>query len=151
MKRKLLTLSILVVLYQFGKAQKADTLYITIMKLDSILFEEGLNKKNIAPIEKLFDSSLEFYHDKSGITNYAQNIAIFKENFTKPEWNVSRKLLKSSMEVYPIPNFGALQVGQHEFCNVEQGKKGCQILKFSHLWKQTNNEWTITRILSYDH
>jgi hypothetical protein len=102
-------------------------------------------------MEEIFDKNMEFFHDKSGVTNYEQNIAIFKTNFAKPNWGVKRRLLKESMEVYPIPNYGAMQIGQHEFCNTENGVTGCGILKFAHVWQFKDGKWTVTRILSYDH
>ncbi len=135
----------------FCFSQKIErTLFDEILRMDSLLFR-GFNEREIKPMEEIFDKNLEFFHDKSGVTNYEQNIAIFKTNFAKPNWGVKRRLLKESMEVYPIPNYGAMQIGKHEFCNTENGVTGCSILKFAQVWQLRDGKWTVTRILSYDH
>jgi hypothetical protein len=41
--------------------------------------------------------------------------------------------------------------GAHRFCHVENGKGVCGIFKFAHFWKKANDEWKISRIVSYDH
>jgi Domain of unknown function (DUF4440) len=150
-KVNIFVLSLSLLYSVIGLAQKSDkALFEEIYRMDSMLFR-GLNERKIEPIEEIMDKNLEFYHDKSGLTNYEQNVAIFKKNFEKPNWGVKRRLLKETMEVYPIPNFGAMQIAKHEFCNTENGQTGCGILKFAHVWKLTDGKWTLIRIMSYDH
>lgn len=42
--------------------------YQQIMKMDSILFEEGFNKCNFKELNRITAEDLEFYHDQGGIT-----------------------------------------------------------------------------------
>ncbi|MFN8355130.1 MAG: serine hydrolase [Spirosomataceae bacterium] len=125
-------------------------LYDEILKADSLLFEEGYNKQNISQMQKMFSPDLEFYHDKTGLTNYADNIEAFKSNFSR-NLGVRRELLREGMEIFPVPNYGAIQVGLHRFCHVENGKNDCGTFKFMSIWKKTNGEWKVTRIVSYNH
>jgi hypothetical protein len=133
------------------KAQKHvdHELFNTIYKQDSAWFD-AFNTKNLPEFKKYVDSSLEFYHDNSGLTNYTQNINAFTSIF-KNVPDLKRSLIKETMEVYPIPNYGAVQIAQHRFCHLENGKMDCGVFKFIHVWKQTQTGWKVTRIISVDH
>lgn len=132
-----------------GQQIKNDDLFNTIFKLDSACFK-AFNEKNFELFKNYFDSTLEFYHDHSGLTDYKQNMIIFQENFAKGG-DLTRTLLKETMEVYPVPGFGAVQIARHRFCHTENGKPDCGVFKFIHLWKKTDSGWKITRIISVDH
>ncbi len=131
------------------KPPVSKELYDTIFHLDSMLFR-AFNEKNTALFITYFDKDLEFYHDKSGLTDYAFNINIFKTNFAKGG-DLTRTLVKEDMEVFPIPNYGAVQIASHRFCHTENGKPDCGTFKFIHTWKRTAEGWKITRIVSVDH
>src|SRR5262249_35485094 len=70
-----------------------------------------------------------------------------------------RELIKGSMQVYPINNYGAVQLGDHRFYVTENARladgQGKEVLsgvaKFIHVWKYENGEWRISRVFSYDH
>ena len=64
---------------------------------------------------------------------------------------LKRELLKGSMEVYPIKDYGAIQTGKHMFCHTENGKLDCGTFKFVQTWQKKNGEWKVTRIITYDH
>ena len=137
---------------QSGKEKKppvSKELYDTIFHLDSILFK-AFNEKSTEVFIKYFDKDLEFYHDKSGLTDYAFNIEVFKTNFAKGG-DLTRTLVKEDMEVFPVPNYGAVQIASHRFCHTENGKPDCGTFKFIHIWKRTEDGWKITRIISVDH
>lgn len=123
-------------------------LFATIMKLDSTWF--SYFNKDVVAFGSFIDSLLEFYHDGSGLTFYADNIAAFNR-MMKTTPDLKRELLKESMEVYPIPGYGAVQIAQHRFCHMENGKMDCGVFKFIHTWKKTANGWKVTRIISVDH
>ncbi len=93
---------------------------------------------------------MEFYHDKGGLTNYAQNMAAFK-NTASANTDLRRDLIPGSLEVYEVKDFGAMQIGKHRFCHTENGKPDCGTFKFVHIWKKNNGEWKISRVVSYDH
>ena len=117
--------------------------------MDSVVFN-AFNNRDTATFNKLFVKDLEFYHDKGGLTGYEQTV-----NFTKAQLenksDLKRTLVPGSLEVYPIKDYGAIQIGAHQFCHTENGKPDCGTFKFVHIWKKTNNEWKITRVVSYDH
>lgn len=117
--------------------------------MDSVLFT-AFNNKDIATIKNVFSTDLEFYHDKAGLTNYDQNIKALLGNAAKNN-GLRRTLVAGSMNVYAIPGYGALQTGEHIFCHEENGKTECGTFKFDHIWKKTNGEWKLTRVISYDH
>jgi len=131
------------------KPPVSKELYDTIFHLDSILFK-AFNEKNTEVFIKYFDKDLEFDHDKSGLTDYAFNIEVFKTNFAKGG-DLTRTLVKEDMEVFPVPNYGAVQIASHRFCHTENGKPDCGTFKFIHIWKRTAEGWKITRIVSVDH
>jgi ketosteroid isomerase-like protein len=131
-----------------GVSQEED-LYKEIFHMDSLVFN-AFNTRNINQFKNLFTDDLEFYHDKGGLTGYAQTINFLK---TTAELNnqLKRELLNETLEVYPIPGYGAMEIGMHRFCHIENGKEDCGTFKFLHIWKKTNGEWKIARVISYGH
>ena len=123
-------------------------LFLTILKLDSAWFSHF--NKDIDAFGSFVDTSLEFYHDKGGLSFYADNIAAFKRMKSATP-DLKRELIVESMEVYPIPGYGAVQIAQHRFCHMENGKMDCGVFKFIHTWKKTDKGWKVTRIISVDH
>ena len=144
----IISVALFVAIITNGQSDNKE-LYNEIARMDSVLFT-AFNNKDIATIKNLFSKDLEFYHDKSGLTNYDQNIKAFEENASKNN-GLRRTLVAGSMNVYPIPGYGALQTGEHVFCHEENGKTDCGTFKFDHIWKKTNGEWKLTRVISYDH
>ena len=130
-------------------AKSEDSLYRQIAYMDSVVFG-AFNERDTASFNKLFSKDLEFYHDKGGLTGYLHTI-----NFAKTQainkTDLKRTLVPGSLEVYPIKEYGAVEIGSHKFCHTENGKMDCGTFKFVHIWKKTGNEWIITRVLSYDH
>jgi hypothetical protein len=64
---------------------------------------------------------------------------------------IRRELVPGSLEVFPIKNYGAMQVGRHRFCHVENGKEECGTFSFVHVWRRTDRGWQIARAISYGH
>jgi ketosteroid isomerase-like protein len=124
-------------------------LYDTIVHLDSVLFN-AFNNRDLDKLKSLFTDDLEFYHDKGGLTNYRQNIDAFKNLFDKNN-GLKRELIAGSLEVYPLPDYGAVQTGLHRFCHTENGQPDCGTFKFVHIWKKRDGAWKISRVISYDH
>ena len=129
----------------------SQELYDRIANLDSMFFN-AFNTKNLDLLKSLLDDSLEFYHDLGGVTNYTQNIDAFKKNF-ESERRVRRELVKGTLEVYPIKDYGALEKGTHRFYAAEKGQseKLSSEAKFVQIWQEKNGIWKITRIISYGH
>ena len=59
-------------------------------------------------------------------------------------------LIPGTLEIYPIPGYGALEIGADRFCVLQTGN--CDAYsKFSQLWKYQNGTWLLTRVFRYDH
>ena len=130
--------------------KKVDSaLYLQITYMDSVLFN-AFNSRDTATFKNLFTQDLEFYHDKSGLTGYDQTVE-FMRSTVRNNNGLKRDLVPGTLEVYPIPNYGAMEIGSHTFCHTENGKQDCGTFKFVHIWKKTGNEWKITRVISYGH
>lgn len=126
-----------------------DKLYIEIAHMDSVLFN-AFNSRDTLTFKKFFTEDLEFYHDKGGLTGYQHTIE-FMRSTAKSTNGLRRDLVPGSLEVYPIPNYGAMEIGAHTFCHQEDGKQDCGTFKFVHIWKKVGNEWKIARVVSYGH
>ena len=126
-------------------------LYDTIARLDAAFFD-AFNTRDIENLKKFLSEDLEFYHDLGGVTNYKQNVDAFAKTFSTDR-KVRRELVSSSLEVYPIKDYGAVETGIHRFYATEKGKteKLSSEAKFVQLWQNKDGEWKITRILSYGH
>lgn len=133
---------------QANQKQQDNELFATILKLDSTWF--AAFNKDLTVFSSYMDSTLEFYHGRTGLTFYADNLAAF-ERIKKQVPDLKRELLRETMEVYPIPGYGAVQIAQHRFCHTENGKEDCGVFKFIHTWKKTDQGWKVTRIISVDH
>jgi ketosteroid isomerase-like protein len=127
----------------------ALTLREEIVAADKGMFD-AFNTQNLPVLMSFFSEDLEFYHDKGGLTGYADAQRTFKENFGKG-LGLRRDLVEGSLEVYPIPSYGAMEIGAHRFCHVEDGKKECAVFKFVHVWKKQEGKWKVTRVVSYGH
>jgi hypothetical protein len=132
-----------------AQQKKSDGLYSEIAHMDSVLFN-AFNKHDTVTFKKLFTTDLEFFHDKGGLTDYAYTIQSLKNAATRND-GLKRELVPGSLEIYPIPNYGAMEIGSHTFCHLENGKQDCGTFKFVHIWKKIGNEWKITRVVSYGH
>ena len=136
-----------------SQIQRTDTeIYDAIARLDSVVFATVYTCN---PAVSLFTDDLEFYHDRGGVTLSKKSfLEALKNNFcNEANPKLRRELVKASMKVYPLSNYGALQVGDHNFYITEKGKSErlSGIAKFAHLWKFENGEWKISRVLSFDH
>jgi Domain of unknown function (DUF4440) len=150
LSRYILITLLLTCAFNIANAQLAkDSLYKEISHMDSVLFN-AFNSRDIEKFKSLFTEDLEFYHDKGGLTNYEYTINSLK-TVAKNNDGLRRDLVKGSLEVYPIPGYGAMQIGSHTFCHLENGKQDCGTFKFVHIWQKKNGEWKISRVVSYDH
>jgi hypothetical protein len=126
-------------------------LYDSIAYFDSVFFD-AFNTKNLDKVKAFLSDNLEFYHDLGGVTNYTQNIDAFKRTF-ESERKVRRELVRGTLEVYPIKDYGAVETGIHRFYATEKGQQEnlSSEAKFVQLWQKKNGVWKITRIISFGH
>lgn len=125
------------------------SLYKELYTMDSLLFK-AFNTRDLASLRTYFSTDLELYQDNVGVRNYEQAMDAFQGLFSR-EYLLTRELVKGSMEVYPIKDFGAIQSGLHTFSHVENGKLEKGTFKFMHVWEKTKEGWKIKRLITYDH
>jgi ketosteroid isomerase-like protein len=126
-----------------------DELYLQVAKLDADMFA-AFNAKDVDKLMSYFAPNLEFYHDKGGLSNFNQTKEGFARMFAQTP-DITRTLVPGSLEVYPIKEYGAMHIGIHRFCHVENGHDDCGNFKFVMLWQQQGGTWKITRVVSYGH
>lgn len=156
--RAIMLFLIFLLLTNWMKAQSnnnsatSQELFDKIASSDSSLFE-AFNTCNLVRVETFFTEDLEFYHEKGGLTTTRKRvIEVMKNNLCGENSNrVRRELVKGSLEVYPISNYGAVQTGEHRFYLTQKGRKEKLdgIGKFVHIWRKKDGEWRISRVISY--
>jgi CubicO group peptidase (beta-lactamase class C family) len=119
-------------------------LHDEIVKMDSIFFS-AYNNCDLETQRAFLADTLEFYHDKSGLSTSKKDIMeSVKRNICG---KVKRELVPGSVEVYPINNYGAVEIGYHRFHNLVE-KSISKPGKFITIWQRKGNGWQITRIVS---
>ena len=130
----------------------STNLYIEIFQADSTLFHASDNCDSVA-YEKFFTDELEFYHDIGGLTVGIKNeLQSFREMCARGS-HIRRELVKGSLEIYPIKNYGAIEIGIHRFYHTNKGQeeKLSGTYKFIHVWQKKDDHWKISRVISYGH
>lgn len=122
-----------------------------ILAADARLFG-AINQRDIAPLKQGFSPRLEFYHDRSGLTNYDDNIRIFETRFKEPG-TLRREAMNETAEVFPAGPGLAMHIGSHRFCATEApgAREGCSVYRFSMVWQKEADAWKLLRVLSYGH
>ena len=130
-------------------ASPSQQLYDEVKRLDAVL-SEAFNKHDLKTLKSLFADDLEFYQDNEGLVRYEQTVRDFESMFAQGN-NMTRELVENTLEVYPVKDYGAIEIGAHRFCHVENGKSECGTFRFVHIWQKRNGEWKISRAISYSH
>lgn len=127
-------------------------LYRQIARVDSIVFH-AFNSCDSLTYRQYFTDDLEFYHDLGGLTvSLDKEMASLQEMCARGT-HIRRELIKSSLEVYPLKNYGAVEIGTHRFFHTNKGQKE-QIsgtYRFVQVWQQKEGQWKIARVISYGH
>ena len=134
-----------------GPASPTVELEQTIAALDTAVFDAFNRCDDPAQLREhagYFAPDVEFYHDNGGVTwtrdamiaNTASNVC----------GKITRQLQAGSLKVYPVRDFGAIAQGVHTFCQMDSGQ--CEgMADFVIVWRQQEDRWQITRVLSYGH
>lgn len=126
-------------------------LYKVILHMDSVMFD-AFNTQDLTTLKTVFADNLEFYHDNGGLIDYKACIEGFKKMFESHTSNpLRRELVKGTLEVYPIPGYGAIEMGVHRFIHTENGRQVIGVYKFVHTWQLNGKEWKATRVVSVGH
>lgn len=125
---------------------RSGRLYDELAAMDRELFDAAFVDCDRAKFSALFTEDAEFYHDRDGAMTGPQ---VTELRGCPRDEGVRRTLVEGSLEVYPIKDFGAVQIGRHTF--TKDGEEGTGIAKFVHLWRYSDGQWRLARILSFDH
>ncbi|WP_306551820.1 nuclear transport factor 2 family protein [Daejeonella sp.] len=124
-------------------------LYKEIELADSILFQ-AFNRQDMITFKAMFTEDLEWFQDNGGLIPYKTIFENFGNTF-KNENKLSRVLVRGSLEVHPLKDYGAIQIGSHQFRHFENGKEEVGTFKFLMIWNKKDGNWKISRVVSYDH
>jgi len=126
---------------------------------DQALFAAVFDTCDTAKLATMVTDDFEMFHDKGGLV--ATSGKQFVENIertcarqkTGEDYRARRELVPGTLKVYPINNYGAVEVGQHRFFQLLPGKpeKLVEISLLTHVWKKDEKGWRLARAMSYDH
>jgi len=133
----------------------SSNLYKEILKMDSLLFS-AYNNADIDRYKSLISEDIEFFHDKNGLINSKERIAESLKKIAKLKnnstYSITRQLVKNTLEVHEIHEFGAIQTGTHQFTETNKGEStSITQAKFIHIWKKQDGNWILTKVFSYNH
>lgn len=142
-------------------ANAADGSALTqeIEQADQALFHAIFDKCDSAAVADMVTDDFEFFHDKWG------QIAKSKDEFVKiirdgcerqragTDFKASRELTPSTLKVYPMEKYGALEFGEHAFFKIDaKGKRTpTEHARFAQLWRLDAGKWRLSRVFSYAH
>ncbi|MGH8196657.1 MAG: nuclear transport factor 2 family protein [Steroidobacteraceae bacterium] len=125
---------------------RSGHVYDELARMDRQLFDAAFVDCDQAKFSSIFTDDAEFYHDRTG-ADYGESVRQLR---SCPRDNgVKRTLVPGSLEVYPIKDFGAIQMGRHTF--TREGEQGAEIARFIHLWSYSDGSWRLSRVMSFDH
>ncbi len=121
------------------------TLYNKIIEMDSIFFG-AYNTCDLKKQALIYADSLEFFHDKSGLETSKEKILASTDKFICGK--VTREVLKKTIEVYPIKDYGAVEIGFHQFHNNQEPDIVPTPTKFIIMWQKKSEDWKISKVIS---
>ena len=122
-------------------------LFETIVEQDSIFFDAYNNcATKLQLYSDYYLENLEFYHDKGGLMT--SKSAVVSGTQINICGKVTRHVNKGSIEVYPIKDYGAIEIGLHQFHNVEEPDGLSHDSKFIIFWRKMNDDWKIEKVVS---
>lgn len=127
-------------------------------ELDTALFD-AFNHRNSEAMRPFYATDVEFFHDQVGRTlGQDAVIATFRNKFdgdyVERHQLVQRVLINDSLQLFPIPGYGLLEVGKHRFTVSSRESKrvtAVTVGAFLHVIKTLNHAERIELALSYDH
>jgi ketosteroid isomerase-like protein len=129
----------------FTTSAQSKSLYQTIAELDSIFFT-AYNTCDLKRQAEFYSDSIEFYHDQGGLIRSKQLILQATEKNICGK--VTRELVKGSIEVSPVHNYGAVEIGMHMFHNNQEEGQVPHASRFVVIWRNMGDKWTIERVIS---
>ena len=123
-------------------------------ELFTVLFEHCEPER----MRALVTADIEFYHDRNGVVRSADafvaDYARFCRERQAPDaWRSRRELVAASLNVHPVPGYGAIEDGEHLFYE-RQGDGPERLVgraRFTQLWQLSPDGWRLARVFSYAH
>lgn len=126
---------------------------------DAEFFELVFEGCDPVRVRGMIAPDFEMYHDKGGfvargaepfLADYAKSC----EERKKPDaWRSRRELEPATLNVHPVPGYGAIEDGYHMFYERKGNgpEKKVGRARFTQLWALTPDGWRLARVFSYDH
>ena len=125
-----------------------EDLEALILSKDST-FWQAYNQCDVEVMASFLSEDLEFYHDKNGFT---QGKSAMRESLAKGLCangpSLRREAKAGTVRVFPLKGIGAIISGEHLFYT---GDKPESEARFTHIWTLLENQWKMSRVISYDH
>lgn len=141
----------------FGQATTGSEkiLFRQIINADSTFFQ-SLNNCDLKTYESFLTDDFEFYHDKGGLTKSRDSEMKSMTSFCgeqRQRQKLRRELIRESVEINPIKDYGAVETGRHRFFLVidDKTEKLIEEAKFTNIWQNQTTGWKLSRVISYDH
>ena len=157
-KFKPITILILIFISPFGYAQETykaileteydpidKNVYEVIVAKDKEYFD-AYNTCDMKKQAALYSEELEFFHDKGGLSTSKEELLTAIENNICGK--VTRTLIEGSIEVYPIKDYGAIEIGYHKFYNNQEPNAKSKPSRFIMVWKNEGEKWLISKVIS---
>lgn len=120
-------------------------LYNNIASMDSVFFN-AYNNCNMEKQEEIYSEDIEFFHDIGGLSTSKKEILESTKNNICDK--ITRTLVPGSLEVYPIKNYGAVEMGYHKFFNNQEPNAQSTPMRFIIIWKNDHDSWKIKKVIS---
>ncbi|CRD55465.1 nuclear transport factor 2 family protein [Stenotrophomonas thermophila] len=136
----------------------ADSLREQIRQADTQLFAVAFESCDADKAAAMTTEDMEFFHDKDGKSassreDFRRSVATLCSSARKGGWQLRRELVESSLQVFPLHDERALEIGNHRFH--ERGKDGVERwtgqARFIQVWRRVDGRWLAERVISYDH
>ena len=138
-------------------AAQTPQMTAAIKRADADLFAAVFDRCDTDAVAAMLTGDFRFVHDKDGESARAKFLANLKGHCdrvkTAEDFPARRELVDGSLEVWPINNYGALEIGVHRFYARLPGKPETltETGNFMILWKQVDGKWLMAESISYGH
>jgi hypothetical protein len=132
---------------------------------DAEFFELAFLGCDPARLRAMLTADFEFYHDRDGVvaTGAEAFVADYAGHCAAPQtaesWHSRRELVAASLNVHPVPGYGAIEDGEHLFYEWQGTPAGpprtagrlVGRARFTQLWRLGPDGWRLARVFSYAH
>jgi hypothetical protein len=108
---------------------------------------DGYNHCRIQTLKALFANNAELYFADRGV---ARQLFRYTDTLRRTFCGKYRREAPAAdQRIYPLPDYGAIQVGTQSFCAVDSQPCRGQRMQFTAIWRQRDGVWQITRFVRY--